>query len=158
MQRVHNASAEIRLGEFLAKRCIKPGAVVTQWSTSRGMHAGELSKKEFRDAVIKLGLGSSGVTEADIDGVFDKFDEVSIGRKDDPCRCTPFAHKHRLPTRPCVDAQDLGGYLDAQEATAMVKELQTTAKAAQQEVTSLHAPPTHASTYAPCTHAQRARL
>jgi len=97
------ASAEIRLGELLAKRCIKPGTVVTKWSTSRGEHAGELSKTEFREAVKKLGLANSGVSEADIDNVFDKFDE------------------------------DHGGYLDAQEASAMVKELQATAGLAQKE-------------------------
>lgn len=74
--KLHSSSAEIRLGELLAKRCIKPGAVVTQWSTSRGKHAGELSKREFRVAVQTLGLANSGVSEEDIDNVFDKFDEV----------------------------------------------------------------------------------
>ena len=54
-------------------------------------------------AVKKLGLANSGVSEADIDNVFDKFDE------------------------------DHGGYLDAQEASAMVKELQATAGLAQKE-------------------------
>ena len=77
MLQEHSVSAEIRLGEVLAKRCIKPGQVVQQWSTSRGQHAGELSKKEFRVAVQGLGLANAGVSETDIDDVFDKFDEVS---------------------------------------------------------------------------------
>ena len=42
--------ADVRLGYLLRARCIKPGAVVTDWSTSRGEHAGELSKVEFRQA------------------------------------------------------------------------------------------------------------
>ena len=76
MQEIHTSSAEIRLGEFLMQRCIKPGAVVTQWSTSRGVHANELSRRDFRVAVKNLGLANSGVSEADIDGVFKKFDAV----------------------------------------------------------------------------------
>ena len=85
LHQVHSSSAEIRLGEFLAKRCIKPGAVVTQWSNSRGQHAGELSKKEFRIAVQNLGLANSGVSEQDIDGVFDKFDAVSVPGRGAAC-------------------------------------------------------------------------
>ena len=38
--------ADVRLGALLFRRRIKPGAVVTQWSKSRGEHAMELSKKE----------------------------------------------------------------------------------------------------------------
>jgi hypothetical protein len=52
--------AEVRLGALLAKRRIKPGAVVTTWSKSRGKHAGELSRKEFREAVAHLIVSASG--------------------------------------------------------------------------------------------------
>ena len=82
--RQHSLSAEIRLGEVLAKRCIKPGQVVQQWSTSRGQHAGELSKKEFRTAVQGLGLANAGVSATDIDDVFDKFDEVCYAHLPSP--------------------------------------------------------------------------
>mgnify|MGYP006153470531 CR=1 FL=1 len=46
---LHGCYVDARTGELLAKRCIKPGTVVTKWSTSRGEHAGELSKTEFRE-------------------------------------------------------------------------------------------------------------
>ena len=99
-----NASrADVRLGELLAKRRIKPGAVVTQWSTSRGEHAGELSKAEFRAAVQGLGITTTGphaTSLAEIDAVFDTFDE------------------------------DKGGFMDAEEAAQMIKSLQATADAA----------------------------
>lgn len=96
------SSAAVRLGDLLGKRCIRPGAVVTQWSTSRGEHASELSKSDFREAVANLGLANSGVSTQDIDNVFDTFDE------------------------------DKGGYLDAGEASTMIKELIMKARVAQQ--------------------------
>ena len=73
--------ADVRLGALLFRRRIKPGAVVTQWSKSRGEHAMELSKKEFRDAVIKLGV-QAPTTVQDIDNVFDQFDEDGGGFMD----------------------------------------------------------------------------
>ena len=54
------SQADVRLGALLSRRRIKPGAVVTQWSKSRGAHAGELSKVEFREAVQHLGLKEAG--------------------------------------------------------------------------------------------------
>jgi len=94
--------ADVRLGQLLSKRKIKPGAVVTQWSRSRGDHQGELSKAEFRTAVENLGI-SFPTTTADIDAVFDTFDE------------------------------DGGGYMDTDEATAMIKGLQATADQAERD-------------------------
>ena len=97
-----DSRADVRLGQLLSKRKIKPGAVVTQWSKSRGEHAGELSKAEFRTAVAALGL-SNRTTVADIDAVFDTFDE------------------------------DGGGYMDTDEAKAMIKGLQATAEEAERD-------------------------
>ena len=50
--------ADVRLGNLLSMRRVKPGAVVTTWAKSRGQHAGELSKKEFRDKCLEL-LGAA---------------------------------------------------------------------------------------------------
>ena len=48
LERELETKADIRLGELLSKRRIKPGTVVSTWVTSRGPHAGELSRAEFR--------------------------------------------------------------------------------------------------------------
>ena len=93
--------ADVRLGELLAKRRIKPGAVVFQWSHARGEHAGELSKSDFREAVCALGLASTNVSMSDIDAVFDKYDA------------------------------DQGGWMDEKEAHDMIKGLQAEAVSAQ---------------------------
>jgi len=97
------ADAAVQLGNILVKRRIKPGAVVTSWAKSRGAHSGELSKAEFREQVLALGLASTGCSANDIDVVFDTFDA------------------------------DGGGYMDAEEAAAMIKGLQATAEAADQK-------------------------
>ena len=80
MTRKNLDDAAIQLGMILFKRGIKPGAVVTTWSTSRGEHAGELSKKEFREAVQALGL--SRLSGKEIDAVFDTFDGDAGGYLD----------------------------------------------------------------------------
>ena len=82
--------ADVRLGELLQKRKIKPGAVVNQWSHSRGKHQGELSRAEFRAACLTLGLGPSDAAE--IDTVFDTYDEVYGG-------CGAHARHTRVPWR-----------------------------------------------------------
>ena len=97
------SQADVQLGLVLLKRKIKPGAVVTNWAKSKGEHAGELSKAEFRKEVLALGLGNCGCTAADVDAVFDKFDA------------------------------DGGGWMDAEEAAAMVKGLQQASEAAETE-------------------------
>ena len=99
------SQVDLRLGALLRSRCVKPTAVVTQWSTSKGKHAGELSKVDFRKAVIKLGLASGpyATTIEDIDTVFDMFDE------------------------------DRGGYLDVEEAKMMVWGLEKAAEDAEHE-------------------------
>ena len=101
-----DSKADVRLGALLVRRCIKPSTVVMQWSTSRGDHAGELSKVEFRKAVQQLGLDSKGphpTTSEDIDAVFDTFDA------------------------------DHGGYLDMEEAKAMLSSLEKAAEEAEHE-------------------------
>lgn len=101
-----DSKADVRLGALLVRRCIKPSTVVMQWSTSRGDHAGELSKVEFRKAVQQLGLDSKGphpTTIEDIDAVFDTFDA------------------------------DHGGYLDMEEAKTMLSSLEKAAGEAEHE-------------------------
>ena len=49
--------ADVRLGSLLQKRMIKPGEVVVHWAKSKGEHAGELSKADFRRAVLDLFKG-----------------------------------------------------------------------------------------------------
>ena len=113
-----NERADLRFGALLQARGVKAKAVVGSWGSSRGEHAGELSKEDFRRAVIRLfkGLpptitrrekdqgaateresrpdGMEAALELEIDGVFDMFDA------------------------------DHGGYLDAGEALTMIKTLQ----------------------------------
>lgn len=74
------AQGDVQLGALLARRKIKPGAVVTHWAKGKGEHAGELSKKEFRVAVLALGL--SGQSDTDIDKVFNMFDSDGGGYMD----------------------------------------------------------------------------
>jgi Ca2+-binding EF-hand superfamily protein len=96
-----DGAADIQLGGLLFKRRIKPGAVVTNWAKSRGAHAGELSKAEFREQVLLLGV--NGTSAAEIDDVFDTFDE------------------------------DGGGWMDADEAASMVKALQSKSEKAEHD-------------------------
>ena len=72
--------ADVQLGALLYRRKIKPGAVTTNWAKSKGVHAGELSKAEFRGACIALGL--KGMESREIDQVFDKYDEDGGGFMD----------------------------------------------------------------------------
>jgi hypothetical protein len=74
------ARADVALGEILCRRCIKPGAVVTSWSSSRGTHATELSRRDFRTAVH--GLGLQDLSDTDIDAVFNTFDKDGGGYLD----------------------------------------------------------------------------
>ena len=46
--------ADVRLGDLLQKRMIKPGEFVVRFSKSTGANAGELSKSDFRKAVLEL--------------------------------------------------------------------------------------------------------
>jgi hypothetical protein len=118
-----NERADLRFGALLQARGVKAKAVVGSWGSSRGEHAGELSKEDFRRAVIRLFKGlpptvtrrekdqlgaaterdsrpdameahEEAALELEIDGVFDMFDA------------------------------DHGGYLDAGEALTMIKTLQ----------------------------------
>jgi hypothetical protein len=117
-----NQRADLRFGALLQARGVKAAQVVVTWGSSRGEHAGELSKEDFRRAVIRLFKGlpptatrrekdqgaaterdsrpdgmeahEEAALELEIDGVFDMFDA------------------------------DHGGYLDAGEALTMIKTLQ----------------------------------
>jgi hypothetical protein len=52
-----NERADLRFGALLQARGVKAKAVVSSWGSSRGEHAGELSKEDFRRAVIRLFKG-----------------------------------------------------------------------------------------------------
>ena len=107
MKEHFGSRADIRLGALLFRRRIKPGAVVTTWAKSKGVHAGELSRKEFREEVQNLGLAATvpnATSPVDIDNVFATFDE------------------------------DGGGYMDAEEAKAMVSGLLKRADGAEHEI------------------------
>jgi hypothetical protein len=62
--------ADIRLGALLQARMVKPSAVVTSWGSSRVEHICELSKRDFRRAVLRLfnGLDPVGKTREDSKG------------------------------------------------------------------------------------------
>jgi len=125
----YESRADLRLGALLHKRRIKPGAVVVQWA-SAGSEPGELSKADFRRAVLHLfssrsstppptnrsafrwavqdsgnAVMSSGpqTSTAEIDAVFDMYDG------------------------------DGGGSLDEDEAKAMIRGLQETAEKVEHE-------------------------
>jgi len=112
------ARADVRLGSLLQKRRINPGAVVTQWAKSRGEHRDELSKRDFREAVLELFQGNAAkkgsssprptsparaTSASEIDAVFDEYDE------------------------------DGGGYMDMEEAKTMIKGLQAAGVKAEEE-------------------------
>jgi hypothetical protein len=80
LRRSNDTRADVQLGALLYRRKIKPGAVVTSWARSKGEHAGELSRAEFRDACISLGL--KNMEGAKIDEVFAMFDEDGGGYLD----------------------------------------------------------------------------
>lgn len=77
LRRSNDTRADVQLGALLYKRKVKPGAVVTQWAKSKGEHAGELSRAEFREACISLGL--KNMEGSKIDEVFALFDEDGGG-------------------------------------------------------------------------------
>lgn len=74
-------NADIQLGALLYKRQIRPATMVAQWSKPSGKHAGELSKHDFVDFCISLGLPEC-ITPQEIVSVFDNFDEDKGGFMD----------------------------------------------------------------------------
>lgn len=77
--------ADVRLGALLQKRMIKPGEFVVRFSKSVGASSGELSKSDFRKAVLQLFDGKQGgggpssprkeeatTSPSEIDAVFDQ--------------------------------------------------------------------------------------
>ena len=73
--------ADIRLGALLQKRLIKPGEVVVHWAKSKGEHAGELSKVQFRRAVMKLFAGRAGTgSKGEAPGAPDDTDQADEDR------------------------------------------------------------------------------
>ena len=75
-----DARADVQLGSLLSRRRVKPGAICREWSTSRGVHAGELSKHDFGVAVRALGL--QGMSTSDLNAVFDTYDADGGGYLD----------------------------------------------------------------------------
>jgi len=150
--------ADVKLGELLQARMVKPGAVVRDWGSSRGAHAGELSRAHFRSAVLRLfrgaspsdsrraadlaGSGSGATTERTRPGTARRtraqtmLDHV-VGRSADSTTAEQAAETAALIAE--IDGvfdqfdADHGGYLDEDEAKAMIKTLQVVAQQAASE-------------------------
>jgi hypothetical protein len=107
---------------------IKPGAVVTQWAKSRGKHAGELSRADFRNAVLQLFTSKSSNRSPS---------RRSTGEEERPA--SPAAGNEPTTSAADIDAvfdsfdEDGGGYMDMDEAKAMIKALHKAADKAEQE-------------------------
>ena len=140
ISRRYDARADVQLGALLFRRRVKPGAVCHEWSTSRGVHAGELSKHEFRVAVRSLGLQQ--MSQADIDDVFDTYDADCGGARIRPERVPVL-----LPTLHVFSSENVcprvlrnarskvvpAGYLDQDEAREMIRGLQRVSEDAEHE-------------------------
>ena len=69
---------DLALGSLLTKRRIRPGEMVAMWSQSRGDHAGQLARRDFRTFCFSLGV-DEGTTAREIDEVFDQYDDDKSG-------------------------------------------------------------------------------
>ena len=134
--------ADLRLGALLQARMVKPAAVVTSWGSSRGEHAGELSKADFRNAVIRLFKGLPPIKtrgedhKATMMGTPPATERLGT-RLSSQSAADESAEQAALATEidgvfDIFDA-DHGGYLDAEEALNMIKQLQLTGNKAATE-------------------------
>jgi len=151
--------ADVRLGTLLQARMVKPAAVVTHWSNAKGEHAGELSRLDFRKAVLRLFKShgsSSGARDGDGDG--DLVEKTAYSPRFKKTPLTPAQQQLELakalmsrqsprcstPEEQALAREidsvflmfdaDNGGYLDEAEAKAMIKTLQGVANASGSEL------------------------
>ena len=105
--------ADVRLGALLQKRNIKPGEFVVRFSKSQGASAGELSKADFRKAVLLLFEGKQG-------GGGGSASQASSPRKEGEVSTSPSEINAVFDQYD----DDGGGSMDVDEAKTMIKGLQ----------------------------------
>ena len=137
-----NQRADLRFGALLQARGVKAAQVVVTWGSSRGEHAGELSKADFRNAVIRLFKGLPPIKtrgedhKATMMGTPPATERLGT-RLSSQSAADESAEQAALATEidgvfDIFDA-DHGGYLDAEEALNMIKQLQLTGNKAATE-------------------------
>ena len=114
--------ADVRLGALLQKRNIKPGEFVVRFSKSQGASAGELSKADFRKAVLLLFEGKQG-------GGGGSASQASSPRKEGEVSTSPSEINAVFDQYD----DDGGGSMDVDEAKTMIKGLQAAGRDAEQE-------------------------
>ena len=127
-----NQRADLRFGALLQARGVKAAQVVVTWGSSRGEHAGELSKEDFRRAVIRLlkglppkltkqELSGGAIARGTEDGV-----QHGVQSAEGQMRAQASEAALELEIDGVFDMFDAdhGGYLDAGEALTMIKTLQ----------------------------------
>ena len=129
-----NERADLRFGALLQARGVKAKAVVGSWGSSRGEHAGELSKEDFRRAVIRLFKGlPPKLTKQELSGgATARGTEAGVQHGVQSAEVQMKAHASEAALELEIDGvfdmfdADRGGYLDADEALNMIKTLQST--------------------------------
>jgi hypothetical protein len=129
-----NQRADLRFGALLQARGVKAAQVVVTWGSSRGEHAGELSKEDFRRAVIRLlkGLPPKLTRQELSGGAIAKGMEYGVQHgvqsAEEQMRAQASEAALELEIDGVFDMfdADRGGYLDAGEALTMIKTLQCT--------------------------------
>jgi hypothetical protein len=139
--------ADIRLGALLQARMVKPSAVVTSWGSSRVEHIGELSKRDFRRAVLRLFNGLDPVGKTREDSIHSKGSvktpatarlvSRSASQRTYQSEAEASAEEAELAAEidgvfDTFDA-DRNGWLDADETLSMVRTLQGAANQATGE-------------------------
>ena len=135
--------ADIRLGALLQARMVKPSAVVTSWGSSRVEHICELSKRDFRRAVLRLfnGLDPVGKTREDSKGSVKTPATARLARS--ASQRTYQSEAELAAEEAALAAEidgvfdtfdaDRNGWLDADETLSMVRTLQGAANQATGE-------------------------
>ena len=129
-----NQRADLRFGALLQARGVKAAQVVVTWGSSRGEHAGELSKEDFRRAVIRLFKGlPPKLTKQELSGgATARGTEAGVQHGVQSAEVQMKAHASEAALELEIDGvfdmfdADRGGYLDADEALNMIKTLQST--------------------------------
>jgi len=141
--RIDERAADIRLGALLQARMVKPSAVVTSWGSSRVEHIGELSKRDFRRAVLRLfnGLDPVGKTREDSKGSVKTPTTARLARS--ASQRTYQSEAELAAEEAALAAEidgvfdtfdaDRNGWLDADETLSMVRTLQGAANQATGE-------------------------
>lgn len=135
--------ADIRLGALMQARMVKPSAVVTSWGSSRVEHIGELSKRDFRRAVLRLfnGLDPVGKTREDSKG---SVKTPATARHARSASQRTYQSEAELAAEEAALAAEIdgvfdtfdadrNGWLDADETLSMVRTLQGAANQATGE-------------------------